>query len=73
VPVKNADHTNENIIDTNDYSECENEDDKMMTEINNDNNLTVALNKKNASNDAYEVNYFKTYFTEQKPLIQLCY
>lgn len=46
-------------MDTNDNSECGNEDDEMMTEINNDNNLTISLNQKSTPNDAYEVNYLK--------------
>jgi len=58
--VENTDYINENTMD-----------DEMMTEINNENNLTIALNQKNTPIiGAYEVNYFKTYFTEQKPLIQ---
>lgn len=31
-----------------------------MTEINNDNNLTIALNQQNTPDDGYEVNYLKT-------------
>lgn len=51
-------------MDTDHYSEGGNEDDEMMTEINNDNNLTIALNQQNTPDDDYEVNYLKTYFTE---------
>lgn len=52
-------------MDIDHYSECGNEVDEMMTVINNDNNLTIALNQKNTQDNAYKVNYLKTYFTDQ--------
>jgi len=46
-------------------TECENEKDEMMTEINNGDNL--ALSKKNTRDNAFEVNYLKLYFIIQCP------
>jgi len=46
-------------METDNNSECGNEDDEMTTEINNDNNLTIALNQNNKPDDACEVNYLK--------------
>jgi len=70
--VENTDYIDKNVMDT-DYSERENEGDEIMSEINNDNNLAIALNQQNTPDDDYEVNYLKTYFTEQKPLIKCFY
>eukprot|EP00102_Acyrthosiphon_pisum_P014070 XP_008183915.1 PREDICTED: uncharacterized protein LOC100570658 [Acyrthosiphon pisum] len=54
VPVENTDYIDKNVMDTYHYSEGGNEDDEMMTEINNDNNLTIALNQQNTPDDDYE-------------------
>lgn len=60
-------------MNTDHYSKCGNENNGMTTAINNDNNLAIALNQQNTPDDAYEVNYLKTYFTKQKPLIKCIY
>lgn len=58
--MENTDYIDKNVMDTDHYSERGNEDDEMMTEINNDNNLTIALDQQNTPDDDYEVNYLKT-------------
>jgi len=47
-------------------TDCENEKDEMMTEINNGDNLKIALSKKNTRDNAFEVSYLKTYFIIHK-------
>ncbi|XP_022166487.1 uncharacterized protein LOC111031018 [Myzus persicae] len=54
VPLKNTDCIDNNVMDIDHYSECGNEVDEMMTVINNDNNLTIALNQKNTQDNAYK-------------------
>ncbi|XP_025207798.1 uncharacterized protein LOC112603457 [Melanaphis sacchari] len=50
VPVENTDYIiNHNVMDI----ECENEEDEMMTEINND-NLTIALGENNTPVNAFQ-------------------
>lgn len=53
-------------MDTDHNSEYGNENNEMTTAINNDNNLAIALNQQNTPDDAYEVNYLKTYFTKRR-------
>ncbi|XP_027843468.2 uncharacterized protein LOC114124420 [Aphis gossypii] len=50
VPVENTDYNDQDVMDT----ECENEKDEMMTEINNGDNLKIALSKKNTQDNAFE-------------------
>ncbi|KAL4089054.1 hypothetical protein QTP88_024132 [Uroleucon formosanum] len=54
VLVENTDNIDHNVMNTDHYSKCGNENNGMTTAINNDNNLAIALNQQNTPDDAYE-------------------